>query len=180
MKKYIPSLFLGIALILLCSGAAAAETKIVYMDSQRILTDSLAGKDVYSKLQVIKDEKQTEIDKMQESLQALGNDISIKSPTMKVSARQELELKYEQELRKYNRFVKDAQEELRRMELTLVKPISEEVNTIIEDYGNKNDIDIILDRRDPGIIYTSKELDITDDILELYDKKYKESKGKKE
>ena len=69
---------------------------------------------------------------MLKSLKELGETISVKSPTMKDSARQELELKYEQEQRAYNRFVKDAQEELRRVELSLVKPISDEVNVIIE------------------------------------------------
>jgi outer membrane protein len=98
---------------------------------------------------------------------------------MNEQAKLELQSKYESELKKYNRFVKDAQEELRRRELTLVKPISDEVSTIIDEYGKQNSIDIILDRRDPGIIYASDKLDITNAILQRYDKKYKESKGKK-
>jgi hypothetical protein len=53
------------------------------------------------------------------------------------------------------------------------------VSAIIDEYGDQHNIDIILDRRDPGIIYTSEKLDITDGILELYDKKYKEIAGKK-
>ncbi len=180
MKKYVGTLLTVIALTILCTGVHAKDTNIVYLDSQRILLESMAGKAAYDKLDLHKNEKQKEIDKMQESLQSLGDTISAQSPTMKDSARQELEIKYEQELKKYNRFVKDAQEELRRMELSLIKPISEQVNVIIDEYGSKNDIDIILDRRDPGIIYTSKKLDITDAILGLYDKQYKESKGKTE
>lgn len=177
MKRYLSALITAVVLALVCPPANAADTSIVYLDSQRILIESAAGKEAYDKLELIKNEKQKEIDNMSQTLKMLGDDIAAKSPTMKESARQELELKYEQELRKYNRFVKDAQEELRRSEITLIKPISEDVNVIIEEYGNKNAIDIILDRRDPGIIYTSKKLDITDDILKLFDKKHQESKG---
>ena len=53
------------------------------------------------------------------------------------------------------------------------------MSAIIDEYGDQHNIDIILDRRDPGIIYTSKKLDITDAILELYNKKYQETAGKK-
>jgi outer membrane protein len=168
-----------IAVFALSGQAHTADLKIYYMDSQRILTDSLAGKDVYKQLEVLKDERQKEIDAMQESLRKMGEDISVKGPTMNEQAKLELQSKYESELKKYNRFVKDAQEELRRRELTLVKPISDEVSTIIDEYGKQNAIDIILDRRDPGIIYTSEKLDITNAILQRYDKKYKETKGKK-
>jgi len=177
MKRYLSTLITMVAIISVCSMAQAADTVIVYLDSQRILIESAAGKQAYDKLELIKNDKQKEIDSMSQTLKMLGDDIASKSAIMKESERQELELKYEQELRKYNRFVKDAQEELRRSEITLIKPISEDVNVIIEEYGNKNAIDIILDRRDPGIIYTSKKLDITDEILKLYDKKHETSKG---
>lgn len=180
MKRYMKALLIVLAFTFACTSIHAENANIAYLDSQRILIESAAGKDAYDKLEAVKNEKQFEIDKMLATLKELGDTISAKSPTMKDSARQELELKYEQEQRKYNRFVKDAQEELRRVELTLVKPISDEVNVIIEEYGNKNALDLILDRRNPGIIYTSKKLDITDDILKLYDKKYQESREKTE
>ena len=169
-----------LAFLVVCTPVNAQDSNIVYLDSQRILIESAAGKDAYDKLEAVKNEKQIEIDKMLQSLKELGDTISVKSPTMKDSARQELELKYEQQQRAYNRFVKDAQEELRRAEISLVKPISDEVNVIIEAYGSKNAIDLILDKRSPGIVYTSKKLDITDAILKLYDKKYLESKDKNE
>ncbi|HHO75758.1 MAG TPA: OmpH family outer membrane protein [Deltaproteobacteria bacterium] len=180
MKRYLSALITVMMFSTVFSLAHAADRTIVYLDSQRILIESAAGKEAYDKLELIKNEKQKEIDGMSQTLKMLGDEIAAKSPTMKESARQELELKYEQELRKYNRFVKDAQEDLRRSEITLIKPISEEVNVIIEEYGNKNAIDIILDRRDPGIIYTSRKLDITDAILDLFDKSHQGSKeGKK-
>jgi len=168
-----------IAVFVLSLQAHAADLKIFYIDSQRILTDSLAGKDAYKQLEVLKNERQQEINKLEDALKQMGADISVKGPSMNESAKLELQSKYEAELKKYNRFVKDAQEELRKRELSLVKPISDEVSAIIDDYGKQNSIDIILDRRDPGIIYTSEKLDITTAILERYDKKYKETKGKK-
>ncbi len=179
MKRFICIAAAFIISVGLSAQGYAADSKIVYMDSQRILTDSIAGKEAYGQLEKLKNEKQKDIDKMQNTLKKIGEEIQVKGPTMKETAKQELQSKYESELRSYNRFVKDAQEDLRRRELSLVKPISDEVNTIIDEYGDKNGIDIILDRRDPGIIYTSKKLDITDAILKLYDAKQKAKGGKK-
>lgn len=180
MKRFI---LLTAALILATGLAANAQTagpKIVYMDSQRILTDSVAGKEAYAQLEKLKNEKQKEIDKIQSNIKKIQEDIQLKGATMKDTAKLELQGKYESEVKNYNRAVKDAQEDLRRRELALVKPISEEVNTIIDEYGKQNSIDIILDRRDPGIIYTSNKLDITDAILKLYDEKRKQgAKGGK-
>lgn len=177
MKRFIPVIVALFVSVGFCAQGQAADSKIVYMDSQRILTDSIAGKEAYGQLEKLKNERQKDIDKMQDSLKKLGEEIQVKGATMKETAKLELQSKYESELKNYNRYVKDAQEELRRRELALVKPISDEVNTIIDEYGNQNSIDIILDRRDPGIIYTSSKLDITDAILKLYDAK-RQQKGK--
>lgn len=180
MTRFISIAIALAAMICLSGQVQAADLKIVYMDSQRILTDSIAGKEAYGQLEKLKNDRQKEIDKMQQTLKSLGEEISVKGPMMKEAAKMELQAKYENELKNYNRFLKDAQEELRRKELALVKPISDEVNKIIDDYGKQNSIDIILDRRDPGIIYTSERLDVTDTILKLYDAKHQpKAKGKK-
>lgn len=179
MKRFMPLAAALIAFFALSLPSHAADLKIYYMDSQRILTDSLAGKDAYKQLEVLKEERQQEIDKMQANLKRMTDEMAAKGLSMNESARLDLQSNYDNELKKYNRFVKDAQEELRRKELTLIKPISDEVSAIIDEYGDQHTIDIILDRRDPGIIYTSDKLDITDAILELYNKQYKETAGKK-
>lgn len=180
MKRLVSIAAAFIALICLSAQGQTADFKIVYIDSQRILTDSVAGKEAYNQLEKLKNDRQKEIDKIQQTLKSIGEDISVKGPMMKEAAKMELQTKYENELKNYNRTIKDAQEELRRKELTLVKPISDEVNKIIDEYGKQNSIDIILDKRDPGMIYTSDRLDITNAILKLYDAKHQpKAKGKK-
>jgi outer membrane protein len=179
MKRFALPTAALVAIFFFSLQVQAADLKIYYIDSQRILTDSLAGKEAYTQLEALKDERQKEIDKVQETLKKIATDISVKGPSMNESAKVELQGRYENELKKYNRLVKDAQEELRRKELTLIKPISEEVGAIIDEYGKSNAIDLLLDRRDPGIIFASDELDVTDAILEQYNKKHKGAGGKK-
>jgi outer membrane protein len=174
MKRLLPiALALLIALPVLCSQGNAADLKIVYIDSQRILTDSIAGKEAYAQLEKVSAERRKEIDKMQDAIKKLGEEIQVKGPTMKEAAKADLQSRYETEVKNLNRYAKDAEDELRRKQMVLVKPISDEVNEIIADYGKKNDIDLILDTRAPGMVYNSAKGDITDAILKLYDAKHK-------
>ena len=164
----------------LCPLGNAADLKIVYIDSQRILTDSIAGKEAYAQLEKISGERRKEIDKMQDSIKKLGDEIQTKGATMKESAKADLQSKYETEVKNLNRYAKDADEELRRKQMVLVKPISDEVNEIIAKYGKENNIDLILDTRAPGMVYNSAKGDITDAILKLYDAKHKKTEVKKQ
>lgn len=179
MKRFILiAIALFIALPGLCAQGNAADLKIAYIDSQRILTDSVAGKDAFAQLEKISGERRKEIDKMQAGIKKLGEEIQLKGSTMKEAAKAELQAKYEAEVKNLNRYAKDAEEELRRKQMVLVKPISDEVNEIIAEYGKKNGIDLILDTRAPGMVYNSAKGDITDDILKLYDAKHKKSAAK--
>ncbi len=179
MKSYLTTITVFILAICFFSTGYATDIKIFYMDSQKILTESVAGKEAFSQLEKLKAEKEKEINKAKDGLKKMDEEINLKGSTMKESAKLELQAKYESEYKSLQRLVKDAQEELRRKEMFLVKPISEEVNTVIDEYGKENAVDLILDRRDPGIIYTSTKLDITDAIIKLFDKKHQSQKGKK-
>ncbi|MGC9323918.1 MAG: OmpH family outer membrane protein [Desulfomonilia bacterium] len=179
MKHY-ALIFTAFILLISTGTVGAQDIKIVYIDSQRILYESLAGKDAYDKLSALKDQKETEIQKMQEKIKAMGDDIAMKSPTMNAAAKDELEMQYEQELKNYNRLVKDAQDELKRMEISLLKPWSKDLDDIIKEYGLKNSIDLILDKRNPAIIYASDRIDITDPIMEIFNTHYQEKGAKKE
>jgi len=171
----------ALAVLLFLAGTAGAQNvRIAYIDSQRILYESLAGKEAFKQLSALKDEREIEIQKLQEKIKAMGDDIAAKSPTMSVAAKAELETLYEQELRKYNRLVKDAQDDLKRLEISLLKPWSMELDIIINDYGLKHAIDLILDKRNPAIVYASEKIDITDPIMEIFNNHYQNKNSKKE
>ncbi|MRR35356.1 OmpH family outer membrane protein [bacterium] len=99
---------------------------------------------------------------------------------MKESAKLELQDKYESEYKKTNRYVKEAQEEMRKKEYNLLKPIQEELQAVIGDYAKKNSIDYIFDKGYPGLLFSSEKMNISDEILKIYDEKFKQKpKGKK-
>jgi len=154
--------------------ANAQETKIVYVDGQRIVNESIAGKDAIKKLEGIKADKQAEIDRREEDLKKLRENMSAKSLAMSEDAKNKQEMEYQRKMKELNRFIKDAQDDLHARYKELIDPISKNLDDIINLYGKKHNIDLILDRRQSGIVYASDKIDITDKIIREYNKVYKQ------
>jgi outer membrane protein len=178
MKRIIVALF-AVCLICATSGTLSAQdTKIVFLDSQKILLDSVAGKDAYKQLNTLKDQKASELEKKQNKLKTMVDQLQAKSATMSTSAKEDLESKYDKELKDYNRAVKDAQDDLRRKEMDFLKPFSKDLDEIIKAYSEKYNIDIVLDKQNPAIVYANPRIDITSQIIAAFDKHNQEKKGK--
>ncbi|HOJ15398.1 MAG TPA: OmpH family outer membrane protein [Deltaproteobacteria bacterium] len=156
------------------AGSRAEELKIACIDSRRVITESMVGKDAYEKLKKLSEQKESELKKQEAKIKSLSDEIQAKSATMSASAKEDLQQRYEKEVKEYNRSYKDAQDDLRNTEMNLLKPWTKELEAIIKDYGEKNKIDLILDKTNPAVIYGSKKVDITDAIISLFDKRYQE------
>ena len=145
MKRTI--FFLAICLFFAASGTLCAQdTKIAFLDSQKILMESQAGKEAYKQLNSLKDQKSDELEKKQAKLKTMADQLQAKSATMTTQAREDLETKYDKELKEYNRSVKDAQDDLRRKEVEFLKPFSKDLDYVIKAHAEKNNIDMVLDK----------------------------------
>jgi len=181
MKRTISAVAVLFMLILISGNVSAAQDiKIAYIDSQRILYESAPGKEAYKQLSAVKDQKEAEVIKRRNKLKSMSDSLQAKSATMSAQAKDDLTGQYEREMKDYDRFVKDAQEDLRNMEKKLLTPWSKELDEIIKNYGVKNGIDLILDKTNPVIIYASDKIDVTNPIMEALNKRYQEKtkKGK--
>ena len=170
MKKVLSGIVAVLACILIAQGAQAQENKFAYIDAQRLLLESIPGKEAAGQMEKLQKEKQAQLEKIEASIKKIGEQLAAKTPAMSEKAKSDLEDQYQRELRDRERFMKDAQDELRKKEAALIKPIRDDLDKIIDDYGRKNNIDLILDVKAPGVIYASDRIDITAAILEIYNK----------
>jgi outer membrane protein len=53
----------------------------------------------------------------------------------------------------------------------LVGPLRDKLLGIITDYGKEQGYTMILERNTPGVIYTKEALDITDEVVQRFNKK---------
>jgi outer membrane protein len=178
LKRFITALCMTLMIIFVAGTLSANDGKIAYIDTQRILSESDPGKTVYKQLSSMKEKKEAAARKMRDKLNSVRETIQAKSATMTPAANGDLKVKYEHDLNEYERYVQDAKDDLRKTEIKLVYPLGKELDGIIKSYAEKNGIDIVLNKANPVIVHASNKIDITNPIMNLFNKLYKEKSDK--
>lgn len=123
---------------------AAPELKVGYVDMQKALAATDAGKDAQKKyeaevkkLQAKLDDKKGDFEKLQGSYQKQKDSLSDKAKTEK----EEELLAHEKELK---RTFQDSQETLRRKNAQLVGELLEKMRKIVDEFGKNEGYTVIL------------------------------------
>jgi outer membrane protein len=167
---------LGLSFVLMCAllfgGFSWADgAKIGVVDTQRVLRESKAAKEARTSLLADIKEKRALFQKKQEEAVRLQRELSRQS---KDASPNELSAKREQlaqEVKSLKRLKVDLEEELRRKNMELTKKILQEVREVIRDYRKKKKYTVILEKK--TVITADDSIDITAQIIKLYDKKNK-------
>ncbi len=160
----------AVSIILLAGAAAVAqEFKIGYVDLQRALNESTAGKQAKEKFTAEVKRAESEILRKKEEVERLGASLEKQSAMLKDEARIEKEKQFIQLQKEYERKVKDAKDELQIKDAELTKGILEDLVTLIKKYGKENKYTIIFEKSETVLLYATESIDITDKILALYD-----------
>jgi outer membrane protein len=158
------------------SAARAADLKIAYVDIQKVVGESAAGKSAGEKFKG--DVKKAEDGLMKEktSVEKLGETLEKQSAMLSEDSRREKEKDFLRRKRDYERLLKDQQTELQIKEAELKNEILSLLIPIIQKYGKENGYSIIFGKSDVLLLYASESLDITDKITAILDSEYKNKK----
>jgi outer membrane protein len=109
--------------------------------------------------------KQNEIKDLQEKLQRGGN-------TLSDGAKEDLTRNIDTKTKSYNREIEDAQAELQEEQQKVVNALGQKMMAVIDKYAQQNSFAVILDvsNQNTPVLYASNTVDITKDIIDLYDK----------
>ncbi|OPZ60387.1 MAG: Outer membrane protein (OmpH-like) [Deltaproteobacteria bacterium ADurb.Bin510] len=178
MRKKLSALILA-GLLLSSPALAAGPVVIAVVDGEKLITQSAAGKAAIAEMERLKNAKQKEIDAREAAAKSTKANLDAKGASLSEDARRAQELKLQRELNDLQIYVRDAQEQLKRKELALMKPINQDLEKVIGDYSKRNGIDLVLNRNDPGLINASARMDITAKVLEEYNRYHQTKKPAK-
>jgi outer membrane protein len=156
---------------LLAASSAAQEIKIGYVDLQRALNESEAGQRAKEKFKKQVDRLQVDLQKQKEEIEGLKSQLEKKALVMKEEERRNLEKDYQRKLRDFERSYKDSQAELQQQDSELTASLLAELQRVIEDYGSRNGYTMILERSSSSVLYGAPQIDLTNEIIEAYNKK---------
>jgi outer membrane protein len=152
----------------------ANEIKIAYIDTDKILNESNAGKEVKKQLDIINKKKiltfqkiEKELIEQQKKISQQENILSKDELEKKVKEHQEKVIKFQNDVR-YNK------DDLIKKNNEATKKILDILNPVLYDYSAKNSITIIFQKN--HIVIGRADLDITEEILKTINEKIKNIK----
>jgi outer membrane protein len=170
MKKM---LFVAVILMLAVGHAYADNNiKVGVVDIMKALNESDAGKKAKTELEAAIKAKQTVIDEKGKAIEKMKGDLEKQSSVLSAEARKSKEDELEKMIREYQRTVSDSQSEVKKQESELTNGILQEIRAIVEKIGKNEGYTMIIENAEGIILYSKKDLDLTDAVI----KKYNESK----
>ena len=159
-------------ILLFYNNISFAENKIVYLDVQFVIDNSELGKFYKKKIKKIKDKNKKELKKDETIIKKKENDIKNQKNILskeeinnRVKDLNELLKKYQIKISNNNKIIL---EEKKKYSSKILKTL----NPIVASYVNKNNITLVIDKK--NVLIGVKSLDITDKIIQILNAQTKE------
>ena len=158
----------------LFSGISQSNETIKFIDINYIVKNSDAGKVLNKIIESKTKTIENDIKNLAKKLEDKKTKIVSQKNILKKEEFDKLVLNYEKELKSFNDFRNKKNEEFNRFRIESSKKILDLLNPIITSFLKNKSIKILLQKE--KILFADDELDITKEILELFNKKHKKIK----
>ena len=148
-----------------------ASDNIRFIDINYIVNNSISGKDLTKIIEKKNDKISSELNKFGKELEQKKNKIVSQKNILKKEELDNLIKDYEKEAKKFNDIRKKKRDEFNSFSINSKKKIIDLLNPIITSYLKKESIQILLQK--DKIIFGNDNLDITREILKLFNDKHK-------
>lgn len=160
---------IGIVLVGFIGLARATDLKIAYVDIQKAVNESNAGKDAKKAITKEVEKFQRQIADKQKELQTLKESLEKQAPMLTPDARATREKEYQNKLREFQRWGEDNQNEINQKRVEMERNISIALIKVIQKVGTDEGYTLILEKNENIVLFASKAIDITDRVIKAYD-----------
>ena len=164
----------SILLYILISVPGYSSEKIVYLDVEKIMQQSTAGKSIIAQL---KKKRESSISKFKKKEKDIIDKEKKLIAQKNVLSKEEFEnkiIELRKEISNYQKERNKTSNEIARSRVSASTKLIKKLTPILEEYSKKNSIRIIVQKK--NIVMGKKEDDITNDILELVNQNVKNIK----
>ena len=168
-KKFIRILVFMVIGGLFTGTGYSADIKIGSVDMQKAVNECNAGKEAKrvlikeaEKFQHLMAEMQKEVQEMRESLEKQG---LMLTPETRVAREKELQAK----VRDFQRWGEDHRNELNQKRIDIERNISIGLIKVAQEIGANAGYTLILQKNENIVLFASKAIDLTDQVIKAYD-----------
>jgi outer membrane protein len=167
MKKVI---FTSVVLLLgalFFTGGVLAADKFAYVDLSRLFSEYAKTKDYDKTLNEKQNAYRTEIDKKTNEVKQFQDKMNLLSPQEKEAKKAELETK----VKALQDFERQKLTDLRKEQDEKMKEIFKDIEEAVKQYAEKEGYTLVFNDR--VFVYQTKNMDITDKVMDILNKGYK-------
>jgi outer membrane protein len=166
------TVFLVMSLVLGVSALAHAQSvKIGYVDLQRVIRDSQAGKSAKAAFEKEFQDKRRIIEQRTTDLARMKQDFIAKAPVMEEGARKQKADELDKIEKDLTRTRDDFRDELQKRDFELTQRILTELESVLQQIGDSDGYTLIIEKTEGGVIYAAKGVDLTYKVIQAYDAK---------
>ena len=168
-KKFLSLFFI---IFILNINHSLSSEKTAFIDIDFVLNNSYLGKSIYKELEQI---NKSNIKKLALKEENIKKKKDIINKTKNITSKEKLEkdiILFNQELEVYRVEKDKIFDQFKKKKQQDLENFLKQINPIIQEYMKTNSIDIVLDKKQ--IFIGNSKNDITQDILDLVNKKFKE------
>jgi outer membrane protein len=166
----LPCLALFVAAI--AGAQTPPPTKVGVIQVQAALTGTKDGQKAVADYQSRIAPKVKEMERKRSEIQELQDKLSKGGNAMAQTAKDDLARSIDTKTKSYNRDMEDAQAEAQAEERKMLEELSGKMQVVIEKYAQANAYTVLLDvsNQNTNVIWISTAIDVTKDVIDLYDK----------
>jgi outer membrane protein len=149
----------------------SAQVKIGFIDVQRAISESVAGKRAREKFQLQVKKAESDLLKEKSELERMKAELDKKGPLLKEDEKRNLEGDLQKRYVTYQRSMTDQQQDLRQKEGEMTADILKDLEKIVNEVGKAEKFTLILERSQ--ILYSDQGIDITNKVIEVFNSRSK-------
>lgn len=162
----------AVAALVLATGSAASaqDTKVGYVDLQKAIQETSAGKKAKKDLEKEFNTKKADLQKKEADLKKMGDDLEKKKSALSDDVRNKKMQELQGEMMKFQRDVQESQVNIQKKERDLTAPIIEKLQASIEKVAKASNYTMVLEKSEQSVLWAQKENDLTDSVVKEFEK----------
>jgi outer membrane protein len=152
--------------------AQSQPSKIAVIAIQQAIVATKDGQKAAAELDSKAGPKKKELDQKQSDINSLQEQLTKGQNTLSEGTKNDIYKNIETKKKSLQRDFEDAQAEMEQEQQKLLQGLGQKMMAVIERYAKDNGFTLVVDVSNPQtpVLYASPSIDITKDIIELYDK----------
>ncbi len=150
---------------------AQSEEQIVYLDLDKVVSNTKAGKLIINELKKSKKNALSKFEKKEKELKKIENDINTQKNILSEDELKKKITNFRKEISIFQNNKQKVINEFNQKKIDEFNKFFKKITPLIENYVKEKKIDIVLDRK--NIFLASKKKDITQEIIKIIDSSIK-------